>query len=100
MGDGVERKLAHRRTEVITPDLAEETRSTWLEIDHAIDQTKNRQMFERSEKYTVVDYLTMPQPRTQQPLEALNARLVLGHGSITDHRRDQAMHMAQAMSAM
>jgi len=53
----------------------------WAEIDRAIDETQNRLLLERSDKYHVLDYLTLPQPRTSQK-EALKGRLCKGHGII------------------
>lgn len=64
----------------------------WLEIDRAIDETENRRMMERSKPYTVLDYLTIPQPRTMQR-EALVGRLVPGHRVFSD--RKEAMEEAR-----
>jgi len=50
----------------------------WLEIDRVIDQVQNTRMKERSLPYTVLDYLTLPQPRTMQRA-ALDGRLIPGH---------------------
>lgn len=49
------------------------------EIDEAIDELENKRMLERSDLYTVMDYLTLQQPRTDQR-EELNGRLMPGHG--------------------
>lgn len=52
--------------------------ASWTELDRAIDELQNRQLRERSRCYTVVDYLGIPMPRTQQTSEVLS-RLVPGH---------------------
>lgn len=50
----------------------------WPEIDRAIDETQSRRMRQKSGAYTVVDYLSIPQPRTVQRL-ALKGKLLEGH---------------------
>mmetsp|Transcript_40573 Transcript_40573/g.87080 ORF Transcript_40573/g.87080 Transcript_40573/m.87080 type:complete len:455 (+) Transcript_40573:164-1528(+) len=55
-----------------------EVAGKWLEIDRVIDQVENTRMKERSLPYTVLDYLTLPQPRTMQRA-ALDGRLIPGH---------------------
>mmetsp|Transcript_52573 Transcript_52573/g.97334 ORF Transcript_52573/g.97334 Transcript_52573/m.97334 type:complete len:563 (-) Transcript_52573:28-1716(-) len=70
-----------------TPDLIRalsaaqvvEIRGIWPEIDRAIDGLRAQRMRERSKPYTVVDYISMPQPRTTNS-KALMGRLVPEHG--------------------
>jgi len=54
-------------------------RGIWPEIDRAIDDLRAKRMRERSKPYTVVDYISIPQPRTTNS-KALLGRLVHGHG--------------------
>jgi len=93
-------EISRRPTELIELPLVEEPCSMWLEIDRVIDETKNRHMMERAEKYTVVDYLTMPQPRTQQPPSALDGRLVHGHRTIREEGREESLRRAREMPAI
>jgi len=58
---------------------AVEISGIWPEIDRAIDGLRAQRMRERSKPYTVVDYISIPQPRTTNR-EALKGRLVPGHG--------------------
>ena len=56
----------------------EAVREEALRIDKAMDSLENKILRERSEPYTVINYLEIPQPRTMQMDEVL-LRLVPGH---------------------
>lgn len=60
------------------PFSNEEVSGQWREIDRAIDEAENKRVKERSLPFTVLDYLTLQQPRTTQR-EALAGRLIPGH---------------------
>mmetsp|Transcript_31079 Transcript_31079/g.89847 ORF Transcript_31079/g.89847 Transcript_31079/m.89847 type:complete len:509 (-) Transcript_31079:252-1778(-) len=70
-----------------------EVHGHWLEIDRAIDETENRRIRERAEPFTVLDYLTIPQPRTMQQ-EGLRGRLIRGHAP-----RSREAALKEAMEA-
>jgi len=93
----LEDEVSRLHTESLPLHVVGEVAGTWLEIDRAIQETKHRHLMERSEKYTVLDYLTIPQPRTRQSPETLKGRLVQGHGSIKDLCRDAALRKAQEL---
>merc|ERR1712066_508151 len=66
----------------------------WLEIDRTIDEMENKRMRERSAPFTVLDYLTIPQPRTMQT-RCLKGRIIPGHGP---KPRQKARAEAQALA--
>ncbi|CAE7471807.1 unnamed protein product [Symbiodinium natans] len=67
----------------------EGVREEALRIDKALDSLENKILRVRSEPYTVIDYLAIPQPRTTQKEEVLS-RLVPGHGH--GHKSPEEMH--------
>eukprot|EP00440_Ansanella_granifera_P051006 gb/GFBE01055284.1/.p1 GENE.gb/GFBE01055284.1/~~gb/GFBE01055284.1/.p1 ORF type:complete len:415 (+),score=54.29 gb/GFBE01055284.1/:1-1245(+) len=48
------------------------------QIDKLIGELQNKMLLERSQPYTIVDYIGIPQPRTMHTAEVLN-RLLPGH---------------------
>eukprot|EP01065_Artemidia_motanka_P011761 TRINITY_DN16405_c0_g1_i1.p1 TRINITY_DN16405_c0_g1~~TRINITY_DN16405_c0_g1_i1.p1 ORF type:complete len:465 (+),score=79.44 TRINITY_DN16405_c0_g1_i1:69-1397(+) len=52
--------------------------NTWVKTDQQLSNLETMRLLECSRPYTVVDFLSIPQPRTARPSEALT-RLVEGH---------------------
>ena len=73
----------------------EGVREEALRIDKALDSLENKILRVRSEPYTVIDYLAIPQPRTTQKEEVLS-RLVPGHGH--GHKSPEAGGVSQFCS--
>merc|ERR1712039_607915 len=57
---------------------ASKLRDMFPEIDRAIDAARTAVMLECSRPYTVLDYISIPQPRTTR-ISELKGRLVEGH---------------------
>ena len=73
----VERLAALKEAQKALMDEA--CREEALRLDKAIDSMENKILRERSEPYTVINYLAIPQPRTMQ-IDGVLSRLVPGHG--------------------
>lgn len=50
----------------------------WNEFDRLVDDVENQSLAERADKYTVLDYLGLPQPRASQTV-SLSGKLIPGH---------------------
>eukprot|EP00928_Gymnodinium_smaydae_P066202 TRINITY_DN49247_c0_g1_i1.p1 TRINITY_DN49247_c0_g1~~TRINITY_DN49247_c0_g1_i1.p1 ORF type:complete len:424 (+),score=39.77 TRINITY_DN49247_c0_g1_i1:76-1347(+) len=69
-------------------------RERLLELDKLIDETKSDIMMSRSEPYTVIDYISIPQPRTSN-IEEVLPRLIPGHNVAEGMPPEELMRRAQ-----